>query len=132
MKKCSKCKVPKELSEFNKSKFGKFGRHHYCKECNSKQKKASYNYDKAKSKGVKQTYGISIERVHEMYKDQKGLCGICEKHFEFISKHKGLYIDHDHSSGKVRGLICSSCNSLLGCAKDDIKILKKAIEYLKQ
>ena len=54
----------------------------------------------------------------------------CYKGTEFNEKNKG-FVDHSHITNEVRGLLCSKCNSLLGMANDDIEILKKAIEYLK-
>jgi hypothetical protein len=59
-----------------------------------------------------------------MLEDQKNRCAICKK------DNKKLCIDHDHSTGIVRGALCTTCNSLLGMAKDNIQILKSAIEYL--
>ena len=46
--------------------------------------------------------------------------------------HKSLHIDHDHKTGKVRGLLCHGCNTAIGLMKDDVNILTKAIEYLKK
>ena len=61
-------------------------------------------------------------------KKQNIKCAICGT--EFNEKNKG-FVDHSHITNEVRGLLCSKCNSLLGMANDDIEILKKAIEYLK-
>ena len=64
-----------------------------------------------------------------MLKQQNYCCDICNKHennFKF-----GLYVDHDHSTGRVRGLLCHNCNSVIGRFKDDIKLIEKAINYLK-
>jgi hypothetical protein len=75
------------------------------------------------------TYGITIEEYNALLKHQKRKCAICGKrHYE--KKGKRLHVDHCHKSKKVRGLLCSSCNNLLRCAKDDIKIMKKAEKYL--
>jgi phage FluMu protein Com len=65
-----------------------------------------------------------------MYISQNKRCKICNKEYSTVSKHGGLYIDHCHATGEVRGLLCSSCNNLLGQCKDDINILKNAIKYL--
>ena len=64
-----------------------------------------------------------------MAEDQKGICAICGElpHGE----NRVLHIDHDHLTGKIRGLLCMSCNRALGWFRDDTVILKKAIEYLK-
>lgn len=130
MKKCSKCKTVKLLNEFNNVKTGKFGVHHYCKLCLGKLKKEKYNYEKSKLYSIMHKYNLSKERLNQIYTIQEGKCKICGNKHELISKHNGLYIDHCHKTGKVRGLLCKSCNSLLGYAYDNIEILKNAIIYL--
>jgi hypothetical protein len=70
-------------------------------------------------------YGIGVEDYEEMYKNQKGKCAICRK------KKKKLDVDHCHRTGKIRGLLCNSCNQGLGLFKDDEKIMKQAANYLK-
>ena len=129
-KKCSKCKQDKELSEFTKNKNGKLGVHHYCKVCNYEQKKNTYDYSKSRNKRILSSYKIDISTVEAMYISQNKRCKICNKEYSTVSKHGGLYIDHCHATGEVRGLLCSSCNNLLGQCKDDINILKNAIKYL--
>lgn len=58
-------------------------------------------------------------------------CKLCDIHVsEFTGKKKKLCIDHDHQTGKVRGLLCEACNSMLGMARDNVETLKKAIQYL--
>lgn len=70
---------------------------------------------------VKMTY----TEFKEMLKGQNGKCVICGK----VDRRR-LSVDHCHKTGKVRGLLCHSCNVALGLFKDDIKLLKKAIIYL--
>jgi hypothetical protein len=130
MKKCSKCKSLKPLNDFNNAKKGKYGVHHYCKVCLKDYKKNRYNYIKSKLYRIKSKYKISELELNEMFIIQDKSCKICKNKFDSISEHKGLYIDHCHKNGKVRGLLCKSCNSLLGYAYDDIKILESAILYL--
>ncbi len=74
-------------------------------------------------------YGLStIDYRHKLSK-QLGGCAICGKP-EKKALRGILYVDHDHKTGKVRGLLCNECNSMLGYAKDDKKILLIAIKYL--
>lgn len=61
--------------------------------------------------------------------EQEGKCAICGI-LENDAPHKKLSIDHDHTTGDVRGLLCSTCNTALGGFRDDIKNMQKAIEYL--
>ena len=127
---CSKCKQEKELEKFHKNKFEKSGLHHYCKSCNKIQKKNSYNYEKSKILRISNKYNLSTQQVEELYISQNKKCKICNIEYLMISKHYGLYIDHCHKTGKVRGLLCASCNKLLGDCKDSIEILKSSILYL--
>lgn len=62
-----------------------------------------------------------------MFDEQKGRCAICETE---ITAYKTANVDHCHTTGKVRGLLCFLCNSGLGKFKDDKGRLQKAIEYL--
>ena len=130
MKKCSKCKISKSIEDFNKSKNSKNGVHHYCKTCLREFKNSRYNYSKSKLNRIKFKYNLSKSELNDMYIKQNKTCKICEKEFDSVSEHKGLYIDHCHKTGNVRGLLCKSCNSLLGYAYDNVNILQSAIKYL--
>lgn len=127
---CSRCKQDKEHDQFYKNKFGKLGLHHYCKLCHSVQSKKSYNYEKSKNRLVLNKYKLSVTQVEELYISQNKKCKICNIEHKMVSKHKGLYIDHCHKTGKVRGLLCANCNRLLGICNDNIDILKSSILYL--
>lgn len=78
--------------------------------------------------------GITEDQYWKMSESQHGLCSICKKPETQIHKGKlsNLSIDHDHVTGKIRGLLCSRCNHGLGHFKDDISSLKNAIEYLEK
>jgi len=54
-------------------------------------------------------------------------CALCQK-----EKDYDLYVDHCHTTGKVRGLLCATCNSILGFCNDDVELLKRSIDYLKK
>jgi hypothetical protein len=129
-KKCSKCKKEKKITDFHKNKNSKSGLHHYCKSCNSIQKKNSYNYIKSKIIATLNKYNLTLEEVKDLYISQGKKCSICSAEYSSVSVRGGLHIDHCHSSGKVRGLLCVRCNVLLGLAKDNVKILNSAIDYL--
>lgn len=77
----------------------------------------------------KNKYNLSKEEYYKLFLQQNNKCAICG--CEFTNEIKG-FVDHDHKTGIVRGLLCSKCNSLLGFANDDIYILTKAIQYLKR
>jgi len=77
---------------------------------------------------LKKKYGITIIQYNEMFTSQNGECYICGTHQDKL--RRALAVDHSHHTGKVRGLLCDKCNSLLGYENDNIETLKKAIEYL--
>jgi hypothetical protein len=74
---------------------------------------------------LKREYGITVEKYEELVLDLNGKCQICGD-----PAHR-LVIDHCHNSNKVRGLLCDQCNTSLGGFKDNIEIMRKAIEYIK-
>ena len=83
----------------------------------------------AKSRNLKKNYNITLEQYDELYNKQEGKCAICGTHQEELKST--LHIDHNHKTKKIRGLLCFKCNSLLGCANDNIIKLESAIIYLK-
>lgn len=85
--------------------------------------------------GLMRYYGISISEYAEMYRKQDGKCAICH-HPETTKDHRGelrvLAVDHCHDTGAVRELLCYSCNSMLGQAKDKVEVLLAGAEYIKK
>jgi hypothetical protein len=73
-------------------------------------------------------YGVTKEFLIELYQKQEGKCKICG---EKPSTQRGLHIDHCHTTGSVRGLLCHGCNVGIGAMKENPEILSKAIEYLR-
>lgn len=74
---------------------------------------------------LRKKYGIGLHQYQQMFEDQKGQCYICEK-----EDWRNLAVDHDHLTGEVRGLLCTTCNTGLGQFKDSVDLLMKAIEYV--
>lgn len=72
-------------------------------------------------------WGLTIEQYEELLKRQNGVCAICNK---ACSSGRKLAIDHDHKTGRIRGLLCSNCNLGLGKFFDNKELLRKAISYL--
>lgn len=81
----------------------------------------------------KNKFGITLEEYDKMFEAQNGVCAICYRPETFILKGRthSLAVDHCHKTGKIRGLLCRNCNQMLGLAKDNIKTLESAVEYLK-
>ena len=71
-------------------------------------------------------YGLTIQEYENMRLNQGGKCAICEEFTEV------LQVDHSHKTGRVRGLLCASCNNGLGQLKDSIYIIKNSMLYLRQ
>jgi hypothetical protein len=100
------------------------------------QRKRAANPEYHLSSGLKKLYGITLDEYKVILEAQGGVCAICGK-AETRTDHKTkkvsrLHVDHCHESGKVRGLLCHLCNAMLGHAKDDVTVLRKAIAYLGQ
>ena len=79
---------------------------------------------------LKKTFNIDFEEFEKMFKDQNSKCKICLKDLELLDRH--THLDHCHESGKVRGILCKSCNNMLGYAKDNTETLKNAVLYLEE
>lgn len=89
-----------------------------------------YNYKgyDAKDGYLMRTYGITSAQYDEMLESQDGVCAICGQ--EEQVKTRGLSVDHCHTTGEIRGLLCSFCNMALGLIKDDTQSLINAVKYL--
>ena len=137
MKKCTICGVDKPLTEFYKRPETKDGFRKDCKECFSKRNKKNWNsktkeeqqYLNARLR-LKHQYGLTVAQFEELVKEQNNKCYICG--IEGGYNGKPLYVDHCHTSGQVRRLLCQHCNSGLGMFKDNPELLLKAADYLKE
>lgn len=78
---------------------------------------------------LRNNYGITIDDYRRMYAEQNGNCAICGKHCPDHGK-SGLVVDHCHTNGNVRKLLCAFCNKALGLFFDDTELLDKAKDYL--
>ena len=85
---------------------------------------------------LRKKYNLSLEEAQALLIKQEGRCKICLKEINFYvpggTKESIIRVDHCHSTHKVRGLLCNTCNFLLGCAMDNISILHSAIGYLNE
>lgn len=128
MKTCTKCGAILPLSEYYKDHNQKSGLRPECKTCNKKQctKWAKANKEKHRGYNIKHHYGISVEVYDSLLTKQNGTCAIC---FQPPGKRR-LAIDHCHTTGTVRGLLCARCNQGIGHFRDNVKYLTAAITYL--
>lgn len=78
-------------------------------------------------------YGLSEEAFLRLWDGQHGQCAICLRHMEIGKRGKtACHVDHNHKTGKVRGLLCGGCNPGLGWFEDSATICRRAAEYLEQ
>lgn len=149
MKKCATCKELKTLDRFNNAKRYKDGLYFRCKDCCRKQQNSNYaknpekyrlkaklwrdsNKDKHRSAlrrcELKRKYKITPEIYARLLSDQNGVCAICSKAQD--SFQKVFAVDHSHSTGRIRGLLCSRCNTSLGLIRENHSVALKMAEYI--
>ncbi|WP_232535107.1 endonuclease VII domain-containing protein [Nocardia terpenica] len=86
--------------------------------------------DYAHDRHIRETYGITSEQYQAIYEAQNGTCAICRR---ATGVRRKLAVDHDHKTGCIRGLLCTSCNrNVLGHLRDSADALQRAIDYLIQ
>lgn len=144
-KRCPKCQQEKFFSAFGKDRTKKLGLSSYCLDCGKASRKTNYakdpvrekkklkqyyeiNKDRARAYSIKALYGIGPEDYRSMLVQQNHSCKICKTHENNLKRR--LFVDHCHETGKVRGLLCQYCNTMLGNAKDNVLVLQSAIAYL--
>lgn len=119
----------RQWSAVNADKLRMWRREHYVM---TKERTLSVNQRWYQSKGLwlrrAQHYGISKDAWMALYDAQGGTCRIC---CDAITVSRAA-TDHDHATGKIRGLLCSRCNSMLGHGRDRTEILASAIRYLEE
>ena len=129
MKVCKDCKIEKPFSAFSKHKENKGGLRHECRKCDLKR---NQRWDKA-NPGADTTaliirkFGGNSKELRELAKDlleaQDELCAIC-------GCEGRLTLDHCHDTGRLRGWLCSGCNTGIGLLKEDIQIMSNAMHYI--
>ena len=159
MKTCSKCKRELSLNEFYINRASKDGYTAFCKVCtsvdnknwhkknkdrnsvrcaawrneNKERNKANgaawdaKNRNKIKGYNLKRNYGITEADYQSMLEKQHGTCAICTK---TCSTGRRLCVDHCHTTGEVRGLLCKRCNTAIALLGDSVEGVSKAASYL--
>ncbi len=161
MKRCSKCGTEKDRTDFHKDSSRRDGLCVWCKACAKKNTDGYYQRNKEQVKekarisraqmgptrlaelnreysrrwrgrnpdysrtAVLARYGLTVETYAAMLRAQGGGCAICG------STEKRLHIDHDHRTGKTRGLLCQHCNHGLGNFMESPKLMRAAMKYLR-
>lgn len=152
MKKCVRCNLYKDEAEFYGTKDGhKDNLRSWCKKCcireagirkaqtPEKSREATRlsrikNIEKRLVSERRQNlkkYGVTPEFYDELLESQNGKCAICESS-DPSGRGTRFHLDHNHETGKVRGLLCSKCNTGIGLLKDSKEIIRKALIYLEK
>lgn len=128
---CSDCQQEHPVSEFGKNSAAYDGLTAYCKVHHEERGRLNRakNYGSGRAYRLKYRHGITIEQYEQMLEAQDHKCAICLRYPKNNLKNP-WHVDHDHATGKVRGILCHSCNTALGNFNDDPEILEKALEYL--
>lgn len=136
-KECTKCGLEKTLDLFHVRLKGKKGRVSRCKECTRVKElhKRQTRKDYTRGHNLMTRFNLTIDDYNHIFMEQGGKCQICKKPEKLRDKKgriKWLSVDHSHSTGEVRGLLCNKCNTGLGLLGDSKKTLASAIKYLKE
>ena len=153
MKECKECRIEKPLTEFYiTQKAGYKGTDGYvrkntlyktkCKDCVNKHSMGNYhkltteekrkrrknnpcnNFEWRQKDRLKRRFGLTVEQYNAMLEEQDNMCKICGEEMN------PPQIDHDHTTGKGRYLLCRPCNTSLGLLKEDTKTLNNMISYI--
>lgn len=136
MKQCNQCKQTLPLDSFYKKsakRVLKSGQHVTYWYSRAQCIACTLEYDRKKKECgayIHPKYGITADQFNTMLEEQDGVCAICGIQAEEYGKR--FSIDHCHTTGTVRGLLCMNCNTALGHFRDDVESLERAIKYLEQ
>lgn len=112
---CTSCNATKPDSEFyKKDRSGR--RDTTCKAC---------RIEKLREKKL----GITGDEYKSLYKKQRGRCGICERRL-YSKRYNAFCVDHEHSTGKIRGLLCHNCNGAIGMLRDCPTTIRRAAKWV--
>jgi hypothetical protein len=122
---CPDCDTVKPLTAFARSSANRTGVHSYCRPCHNARGRATLErLGGSRTYHLKRRYGITAEEADAMLEEQGGVCAICRV-------APAAHVDHDHSTGRVRALLCFNCNGGLGQFRDDPFLLQMAAFYVK-
>lgn len=141
MKVCGKCGCVRPVEAFHRDASRSDSRHPYCKACRAELHQANREAALARmalravlkreadrDRRLQARYGITAAQLDAQRKTQGYRCAICGAHEDQLPR--GLFVDHDHLSGWLRGLLCHSCNAGIGLFEDSPEKLWAAIKYL--
>lgn len=116
-KHCTRCVTTLPISKFSRSKGALCGVKNWCQSCSNLQRSF-------------RRLGMTKEQYTALHLQQQGRCQICQKHESQLERR--LAIDHCHSTGQIRGLLCMPCNTAIGKLGDDPALVRRAAAYLEK
>jgi hypothetical protein len=124
-KQCTKCGDIKPSEGFTRDSANPTGLFSWCKDCvkQSSQHRRESDREKHRFHHKKHRYGITRADYQRLFQEQGEVCKIC-------GQSARLGVDHDHVTGRVRGLLCHKCNAGIGLLCEDVEVLRRAISYL--
>ncbi len=134
-------RIMKDWRERNPDKEHKYAKESYARNGEKERARKRRDYaenrfnlqEKVKDYHLKRDFGITLDELKKMLEIQEYRCKICGKELKIIDGEKNkdaAVVDHDHVTGKIRGVLCHSCNLMLGNAGDNPQLLLNAAEYL--
>ena len=122
---CTTCHEFKLAEQYtlsrDKRSFGGVAMRSKCKSCDEFRKYKRF---------IQKTYGVSYTEYGELLESQDYKCVLCKSDTANNKRTERLFVDHCHTTGQVRGLLCSKCNHALGLFNDDPNLLLEGIKYL--
>lgn len=142
---CPCCNEWKTLEDFYKWPSGTYGISWNCKECTKAKARANHKAHREKGaehwethrkkyrvRHYKKKYGLTLEEFEDKLESQGNECEICKESLDVNDNSKKAHMDHNHTTGELRGILCSKCNQGLGSFYESKEKLKSAIEYLEK
>jgi hypothetical protein len=135
---CKWCLEIKPADAFGNGERYKNGKLPHCKSCKTQYVNRWRNHPENKdkclehqrSKRRQKKYHLEPGEFERRIEEQDNCCALCGKPFELDKSAKAPRVDHDHSTGKVRGILHSNCNVMIGLAEENTGTLRKAIDYI--
>ena len=140
MRTCKICNQSKPLTDFYQTirNGSPYVYHGKCKSCYVKKQQENYDPIKKRDENLKRVYGIGIDEYNTLLEKQNNRCAICAS-TDPKGRKSGrgggvdvFYVDHDHKTGNVRGLLCNICNRTMGYVGENSGVLEEMIKYLQK
>jgi hypothetical protein len=127
---CRLCGQDKVAGDFTWKTNGKIAHGQKCKSCFNEINDTPEYKERQRDNHLKRLYGISADEYDTFYREQGGVCAICKQESDATGKNAKLHVDHDHATGKVRGLLCYRCNVSMGFLSENQERIYQILDYL--